>query len=69
MRLQSELFARGQADGTFCSGAPTVLARLFSGLVAAFQAVDPYVMSDDPSPSDALELDDFHALIDRTFVV
>jgi TetR/AcrR family transcriptional regulator len=67
MRLQSELFARGQAEGLFCTGAPAVLARLFSGLVAAFQAVDPHVMSDDPDGTEHLSLEDFHALIDRTF--
>jgi AcrR family transcriptional regulator len=48
MRLQAELFRRGQASGAFRGGDPEVLARLFSGHMAAFQAVDPAVVSTDP---------------------
>jgi len=71
INMQAELFARGQAAGTFCDGDPGALSRLFSGLVASFQALDPLVMSDDPTNPDELErmsLDEFQRLVARTFV-
>jgi AcrR family transcriptional regulator len=43
MRLQAELFARGQADGTLRAGDPQCLARLFSAMVTAYHAMDPAV--------------------------
>lgn len=67
MRLQAELFARGQAEGVFCSGEPGALSRLFSGLVAAFQAIDPAVMSDDPAASEQMSLAELHELVGRAF--
>jgi AcrR family transcriptional regulator len=69
MRLQAELFARGQADGTLCAGDPAVLARLLSGLVAAYQALDPAVMGDEVDVTDPMTLEEFHRLVVRTFVV
>src|SRR5918992_512184 len=48
MRLQAELVRRGQRAGVFRPGDPEVLARLFSGLVSAYQGTDPVVMSDAP---------------------
>ena len=54
MHLEAELFRSGQADGTFRPGDPEALARLFSGLMGAFQALDPAVMSDDPDAGGAL---------------
>ncbi len=44
-----------------------VLARLFSGMVAAYQSLDPAVMSDDPDPEERLPLADLHEMIDRAF--
>jgi len=67
MQLQADLFARGQAEGVFAAGDPGVLARLLSGLVAAFQQLDPLVMSDDPEAVPPMTLNEFHALIQRTF--
>lgn len=69
MRLQAELFARGQAARAFRAGDPQVLARLFSGLVAAFQACDPVVMSDDPGEPERYPLHELHDLIEAAFVV
>lgn len=66
MVRQAALFAEGQAAGEFCDGDPTVLARMLSGLVAAFQAVDPVVLSDEPAP-EPMPLEDFHRLVERTF--
>ncbi|MGP0030098.1 MAG: TetR/AcrR family transcriptional regulator [Acidimicrobiales bacterium] len=66
MRLQAELFAGGQDTGEFCAGDPLVLAHLFSGLVASYQALDPAVVSDEPA-GDVLPLSDFHRLIARAF--
>jgi AcrR family transcriptional regulator len=68
MALQSGLFARGQAAGVLRDGDPGVLARLFSGLIAAFQAVDPAVVSDDPDAPERLGLDGLHALVADAFV-
>ena len=69
MRLQSGLLARGQQVGVFRPGDPEVLARLFSGLVAAFHAADPAVMSDDPDAPERYPLDELQALVEAAFVV
>lgn len=66
MALQADLFRRGQADGTFRAGDPEVLARLFSGIVSAFQATDPAVLTDDDT-SERLPLADLHAIIEAAF--
>jgi len=67
MQLQTDLFAAGQQTNEFCPGTPSVLARLLSGLVAAFQAVDQSVMSDDPAALEHMSDEEFHSLVDRTF--
>jgi TetR/AcrR family transcriptional regulator len=69
MRLQAALFARGQAAGAFRSGDPEVLARLFSGLVSAYQATDPAVVSDEPGAAERLALAELHDIVVRSFVV
>jgi AcrR family transcriptional regulator len=69
MRLQAALFRRGQRQGAFREGDPDVLARLFSGLVSAFQAMDPAVVSDEPGAAERLPLAAFHELVERTFSV
>jgi TetR/AcrR family transcriptional regulator len=66
MRLQAELFARGQRAGELRRGDPQVLARLFSGIISAYQALDPAVVS-DPSAGERFPLDDLHDLVERTF--
>jgi len=67
MRLQADLFARGQQAGEFRPGDPEVLASLFSGLIAAYQALDPAVMSDVPGADERLALADLHDIVDRAF--
>jgi AcrR family transcriptional regulator len=39
-RAQADLFRRGQRAGELRQGSPVVLARMFSGLVSAFQAAE-----------------------------
>src|SRR3954449_6834086 len=68
MQLQSDLFKRGQRAGTFRKGDPEVLARLFSGLISAYQALDPAVVSDE-ARRERLPLRELHEIIDRTFVI
>jgi AcrR family transcriptional regulator len=67
MDIHAGIFARGQDDGTVRRGDPLVLARLLSGMVAAFQSVDPAVVSDDPGAGERLPLDDLHAIVQRAF--
>ena len=69
MDLQSSLFSRGQRDGVLREGDPAVLSRLFSGLVAAYQEMDPAVVSDDPAvaTTERLPLADLHDLVGRAF--
>jgi TetR/AcrR family transcriptional regulator len=67
MRQQADLFTRGQKAGELREGDPVILSRLFSGLVASFQAVDPAVISDDPNAEDHLPLPEFHDLVERAF--
>ncbi len=66
MRLQAELFASGQRAGEFCAGDPGVLAHLFSGMVASYQALDPEVLSDEPA-AETFPLGDLHRVIERAF--
>lgn len=67
MRLQADLFRRGQAAGVFRPGDPEVLARLFSGLISSYQALDPAVVSDDPDAAERLPLEELRALVRAAF--
>ncbi|MCU1452285.1 MAG: transcriptional regulator, TetR family [Acidimicrobiales bacterium] len=67
MTLQSGLFARGQQAGHVRRGDPAVLSRLFSGLVAAYQEMDPAVTGDDPDAAERLPLEDLQDLVERAF--
>jgi TetR/AcrR family transcriptional regulator len=67
MRLQTGLIEQGQRSGAFRSGDPQVLARLFSGIVSAYQALDPAVMSDDPSAEERLPLAELHDVVAAAF--
>jgi AcrR family transcriptional regulator len=69
MRLQAGLFERGQRAEVFRPGDPEVLARLFSGLISAYQALDPVVATGDPEAGERLPLRDLHDLVERAFVV
>jgi AcrR family transcriptional regulator len=66
MRQQAALFRRGQRAGELRDGDPMVLSRLFSGLVASFQSVDPAIVSDDPRAKE-LPLDELHDIVERAF--
>jgi TetR/AcrR family transcriptional regulator len=66
MRLQASLLERGQASGAFRPGDPVVLARLFSGLMSAYQALDPAVVSDEPEVQ-RLPLAELHEIVERAF--
>lgn len=68
MRLQAALFERGQRAGSFRSGDPQVLARLFSGLMSSYQALDPAVVADAADGAERLPLADLHDLVERAFV-
>ena len=67
MALEAELFAPSQDAGELRSGDPLVLARLFSGLVASYQALDPAVVSDDPDSPERLALADLHDVVEGAF--
>lgn len=67
MELQAGIFARGQAEGTFRSGDPEVLAHLFSGLVAAFQSIDPAVTEADAEADERLSLEELHDIVEKAF--
>jgi AcrR family transcriptional regulator len=66
MQLQAALFKRGQRARVFRKGDPEVMARLFSGLISAYQALDPAVVSDD-SKRERLALRDLHDIVERAF--
>lgn len=68
MRLQADLFRRGQQAGDFRPGDPEVLARLFSGLMSSYQALDPAVVSDATDGRERLPLADLHDLVESAFV-
>ena len=68
MRLQAGLFERGQAAGRFRAGDPLVLARLFSGIISAYQALDPAVVSDAPDAAERFPLSELHDLVEAAFV-
>jgi TetR/AcrR family transcriptional regulator len=68
-QAQTELFRRGQAAGELRPGSPAVLARMFSGLVSAFQAAD-LAAADSAAAGDedgGLDLADLLAVIEAAF--
>lgn len=69
MKLQAWLFLRGQKAKVFRKGDPEVLSRLFSGLMSAYQAMDPRVVGDDPGARERLALAELHEIVEATFVV
>jgi TetR/AcrR family transcriptional regulator len=69
MRLQADLFARGQAAGELRPGDPDVLARLFSGVIASYQALDPVVTTEGADVTERLPLDDLHEVVHGAFVL
>lgn len=67
MNIQAEVFERGQQQRQIRDGDPYVLARLFSGLVATYQLLDPAIVSDDAEGGERLPLDALHEIIDGAF--
>jgi TetR/AcrR family transcriptional regulator len=67
MDIQADVFERGQRRGEIRDGDPYVLARLFSGLVATYQLLDPAIVSDDTDGGERLPLDSLHEIIDGAF--
>lgn len=63
MSLTAALIAEGQRAGTVCSGDPAALARILSGLVSTYQAVDA---GDDPRTG-VFTVEQFTELVARTF--
>jgi TetR/AcrR family transcriptional regulator len=66
MDSQADLFERGQKAKLLRDGDPVVLGRLFSGLIAAYQSLDPAVVSDDDT-GERLSLASLHEIIDGAF--
>lgn len=48
--MQADLFRRGQHEGVLRDGEPQLLARMFSGLVSAFQATELAMAEPSPAP-------------------
>ena len=70
MGLHADLFRRGQASGALCGGDPAVLGRLLSGLVTAFQALDPETRTDGKphgAPGAARSLPTLHEIVEDAF--
>lgn len=65
MEMQADVIRRGQEQGEVCAGDPDVLARIFSGMVQAYQANDPASVGEDGA--ERLTLSDFHALVEGAF--
>jgi hypothetical protein len=67
-RLQSDLFRRGQRAGELRAGNPAVLARMFSGLVSAFQAAELATEPGEPGePRELLPLEGLLEVIESAF--
>lgn len=69
MQLQASLFRVGQIKGRFRRGDADVLSRLFSGLMASYQAMDPLVVGDDPDAEGGLALSVLHDIVASAFVI
>jgi AcrR family transcriptional regulator len=65
MATQAGLIRRGQTAGAIRRGDPDVLARIFSGIIQAYQATDPASVGD--TGAERLALTDLHALIEGAF--
>jgi AcrR family transcriptional regulator len=66
MDAHAGVFRRGQDAGVLRAGDPQVLARLLSGLVAAYQSTDPAVIGAD-GDGERLPLSDLHEIVARAF--
>ena len=69
MALHADLFRRGQEAGELRSGDPEVMASLLSGLVSAYQALDPEVTDDGDRDHEAAaaSLETLHRVVEDAF--
>jgi AcrR family transcriptional regulator len=67
MDIQAGIFERGQEAGELCDGDPLVLARLLSGLISGYQALDPAVVLGEPGAPERLELARLHQIVEGAF--
>ena len=67
MNLQAKLIREGQDRGRLRDGDPEVLARLFSGLVSAYQATDPVVTAGANPGTEPMPVAAFLDIVDATF--
>ena len=65
-RMQADLFERGQRTGELRAGDPLLLARMFSGLVSAFQAAE---LALDEARTERLPLQKLHEVLEAAFVL
>lgn len=71
LRMQADLFQRGQQAGELRAGDPMLLARMFSGLVSAFQVAELAADEDAAGAGDAgrLPLAILHEVLESAFVL
>lgn len=67
MRLQAAVIERGQRQGFLRLGDPEVMARLFSGLISAYQALDPQVVDPGPKARERYPLGQLHEMVAAAF--
>jgi TetR/AcrR family transcriptional regulator len=67
MDVQAGVIERGQQRSEIREGDPYVLARLFSGLIATYQLLDPATVSDDDASGERLPLETLHDMVDGAF--
>ena len=68
LALHAGVFERGGAAGVLRGGSPSALARLLSGMVLAFQSIDPAGAASGRDGA-GLELEELHELVDGAFVL
>jgi TetR/AcrR family transcriptional regulator len=69
MGLHADLFRRGQRSGDLRAGDPEVLARLLSGMVTAFQAIDVDAgAAAGDGTTDGASLGTLHGIVEDAFV-
>lgn len=65
--ITAQVIREGQSGGEFVSGDPIVLARMLTGMVVTYLSTDPAIMGNESAAGNGLPLEQFHAMIDRTF--
>ncbi|MFD0690697.1 TetR/AcrR family transcriptional regulator [Actinomadura fibrosa] len=68
-RMQADLFRRGQEAGELRPGDPMLLARMFTGLVSAFQMSELPEAGQAPGEAPTLPLERLNEILERAFVV